>query len=325
MKRRAGSSGRLSRGFGAAAVAVALVWPLGCSGGGDGEGIPVDEADLSGVSVAVGSKDFDEQLILGHIIAEAFEAAGAETDSRIALGGTGVVRDALRAGEIDTYVEYNGVAWTEHLGRDDPASDGKRLTEDVRELDLKDNEIVWLGRAPLNNALGFVAGPTLVEKNGEAFDVDSMAAHLEEDPKATLCMTGNFSVRADGLALWEDATGYEVPDAQRRILDPGLIFTETESGACSFGEVYSTDGRIPALDLTLVEDPGVMVIHNPSVTIRKDVYDEAPEAFDAIAETVLAPLDTPTMAELNRKVAVDGEAPAQIAREYLAELGLTDG
>ena len=50
---------------------------------------------LSGISVTVGSKDFDEQLLLGQILVQAFGAAGAEITDKVNLGGTSVARAAL--------------------------------------------------------------------------------------------------------------------------------------------------------------------------------------------------------------------------------------
>ena len=74
--------------------------------------------DMSGIDVAVGSKDFDEQLILGQMMVQALEAAGANVDDKVNLGGTAVAREALLSGDIDVYMEYNGTGWTVHqIGR----------------------------------------------------------------------------------------------------------------------------------------------------------------------------------------------------------------
>ncbi|MEZ5372848.1 MAG: glycine betaine ABC transporter substrate-binding protein [Microthrixaceae bacterium] len=318
--------------FAIAAAALAVLPMAACGDDGDGGGgtaaggdSALADADLSGVSITVGSKDFDEQLILGNMLADAYEAAGADVERKINVGGTNVVRTALLSGEIDSYAEYNGTGWTEHLGQEDPSGDGEELTENVREMDLEQNDIVWVGRAPFNNTYGFATGPDVTEENGGAFDFDSMAAYLKDNPDATVCMESEFPSRSDGLPLWEEATGYDIPDDQQEILDTGIIYTETQSGECTFGEVFTTDGRISALDLTVVDDPGVMIVYNISMNVRKEVYDEAPEAFDAVADAVLGPLDIPTMTALNEKVSAEGEDPADVAKEYLVDQGLIEG
>jgi osmoprotectant transport system substrate-binding protein len=52
------------------------------------------------------------------------------------------------------------------------------------------------------------------------------------------------------------------------------------------------------------------------------VYQQAPEAFEALADTILAGLDNDTMAELQRRVSADGEDPRAVAEDYLTEQGL---
>ena len=280
--------------------------------------------DLSGIDVAVGSKDFDEQLILGEMVAAAFEYAGATVDNKVNLGGTNVARAALESGEIDIYMEYNGTGWAVHLGLEDPSFDPEELTSGVAERDLAENGIAWIGRSPFNNTYGFVSSPELTDANGGAFNLQTMMEYVQANPDTIVCMESEFPSRPDGLILTETYTGIELPDSQQRILDTGIIYTETAANNCDFGEVFTTDGRIPALGLTLVEDPGVNILYNVSGTIRAEKYDEAPAAFDGIINAILAPLDNIKMAELNGKVSAEGEDPADVARQFLLDEGLID-
>ena len=149
--------------------------------------------------------------------------------------------------------------------------------------------------------------------------------YVRDNPDATVCMESEFPSRPDGLILTETATGITLPVAQQLILDTGVIYTETASNNCDFGEVFTTDGRIPALDLTLVEDPGVNILYNVSGTIREEKYNEAPKAFDGIINDILAPLDEVRMAGLNALVSAEGQDPADVARAYLVEEGLISG
>ena len=317
---------RSSKKFSLLAIgAVSALTLSGCAAGTDGaSGGALAEYDLSGVSISVGSKDFDEQLVLGEMMVAAFEAAGATVDNKVNLGGTNVARAALESGEIDMYMEYNGTGWTVHLGQEDPSFDPEVLTSGVRERDLAENGIVWVGRSPFNNTYGFVSSPELTEANGGGFNLQSMMEYVQANPDTIVCMESEFPSRPDGLILTETYTGIDLPDNQQRILDTGIIYTETAENNCDFGEVFTTDGRIPALGLTLVEDPGVNILYNVSGTIRQDKYNEAPEAFDGIINAVLAPLDNVRMAELNGQVSAEGEDPADVARQFLVDEGLID-
>ncbi len=273
--------------------------------------------DLSGQSYTVGSKDFTEQLVLGQMAVLTLEAAGADVNDQTNLGGTVVNRDALLSGDIDMYWEYNGTGWQVHLEQPDPSFDSAELTEDVRELDLEENDIQWLGRSPFNDTYGFATPP-----DGFVGDLQGMADALAADDSLTVCLETEFPTRDDGLVLFEEATGFEVPESQIEILDTGVIYQETANGNCDFGEVFTTDGRIAGLGLNLVEDPGVFILYNVSLTMPTDVYDTAPEAFDALVDAILEPLDEETMTELNRRVSIEGEDPADVARDYLESNGI---
>lgn len=306
------------------AILSVLALVLAACGGDDdaADGEAEGDQPLSGVEVTVGSKDFDEQLILGNILVQAFEQAGADVTDRVDLGGTQVARSALESGEIDVYMEYNGTGWAEHLANEEaPSNDPVELTEAVRQQDLDQNDIQWVGLAPFNNTYGFVSSPEVTEENdGEAYTFQSMADYLAANPDATLCLESEFPSRADGLVLFEEATAYDVPDEQIEILDTGLIYTETAENNCDFGEVFTTDGRIGGLGLTLVEDPGVMILYNISMVMRDDKFQEAPDAFSEIGDQILSGLTQEKMTELNTRVSFEGETPEDVAADYLEEI-----
>jgi osmoprotectant transport system substrate-binding protein len=311
---------------------------LAACGNGDGDGNGDDngatsrgagalaDVSLDGIDISVGSKDFTEQLVLGQMMVVVFEELGANVQDRVNLGGTNVAREALLAGEIDTYMEYNGTGYSVHLGIEgEVPDDPDTLTQAVREGDLDRNQIQWLSQSPFNNTYGFASSPEVTEANGGAFDMQSMADYMAANPDSIMCLESEFPSRPDGLILFENATGFTVPQSQIEILDTGVIYTETANNNCEFGEIFTTDGRIPALGLTVVDDPGVMILYNVSMNVRDDKYQEAPAAFDAIAEAILSPLDNDTMQELNRRVNEDAQEPADVARQFLIDEGLIQG
>jgi len=302
-------------------VVAALALLASACGGDDGGSGSASSDRLDGVSITVGSKDFTENILLGEMYAQALANEGADVDNQINLGGTNVNREALLSGDIDVYPDYNGTGWTVHLGNEDPSNDPQELFDVTSEQDLKENDVKWVGLSGFNDTYGFAANGDLAEQEG-GFDFQSMADYLEANPDASVCMETEFPDRPDGLVLWEDATGYQIPQSQIQILDTGLIYTETADGACDFGEVFTTDGRITALNLALVDDPGVMILYNVSFTMNNEVYGANADIYDELADTILADLDNEKMAELNAKVDVDGQPAERVAQEYLEEIGV---
>lgn len=283
------------------------------------------ELDLSDLSITVGSKNFTEQFMLGSLLVVALEETGADVDDQTDTGGTQIVRDALLGGDIDMSWEYNGTGWVEHLQNVEPPSDDpETLTEGVCIQDLEDNNVRWLGRSQFNNTYGFATAPDFLNEDGEPFDMQGMADYLAENSDAVVCMESEFPTREDGLILFEEATGFTVPLDQTQILGIDVIYNETAQGGCAFGEIFTTDGRIVSLGLNLVEDPGVMILYNVSLTMVDETYQQAPEEFQAVADTLLAGLDQETMTELNGRIGA-GEDPIDVARDYLSGEGLIEG
>ena len=124
----------------------------GSAGGGEGG----TDVDLSGVALSVGSKEFTEQLVLGQVVVQALEAAGADVEDKTNLTGTSVVRQALESGEIDLYYEYTGTGWITILGETEPVPGAQEQFDAVKEADAA-NDITWFARAEANNTPPAVA------------------------------------------------------------------------------------------------------------------------------------------------------------------------
>ncbi len=160
------------------------------------------------------------------------------------------------------------------------------------------------------------------DDGGESADNGDTSGEVSDD--FTMCLESEFPTRDDGLVLFEEEYDVEVPEDNIEILDTGVIYQETAEGNCDYGEVFTTDGRIAGLDLNLVEDPGVFILYNVSLTMRDEVYQTAPEAFDGIVDAMLEPLDNDRMTELNRQRDIEGESAEEVAAGYIEDEGLAE-
>ena len=65
--------------------------------------------------IVVGSKKFTESYVLGEIAKTLLERAGFNVRERAGMGGTIILWQALRGGQIDLYPEYAGTIGEEIL------------------------------------------------------------------------------------------------------------------------------------------------------------------------------------------------------------------
>ncbi|WP_155054652.1 glycine betaine ABC transporter substrate-binding protein [Streptomyces blattellae] len=279
--------------------------------GSIGQGEP-----LKGAGLTVTSKKFTEQLILGAIMGIAFEAAGAEVLDRTGIQGSVGAREAVRSGDADAMYEYTGTAWITYLGNSEPIADPRRQWAAVRDADAK-NGLSWLPPAPLNNTYALAMNQANFRKYGRK-TLSDVAALSKSDPGAvTLCVEGEFANRADGLPGMQKTYGMDVPAGNITQMDTGIIYTQAAKGSCTYGEVFTTDGRIRSMDLEVMQDDRKFF---PNYNAAPEINSRTLKKYPAIAD-LLAPiterLDNAVARQLNAKVDVDGEDPHQVALDWM--------
>lgn len=282
---------------------------------------PGEAAALEGATFTVGSKDFDEQLVLGNISKALLEDAGATVEDQINIGGTDAARAALTSDAIDHYWEYNGTAWISFFQETEAIPDPIGQYEAVAERDLAENDLVWLEPAGFNNTYGLAFRSEAAEELGNPESFSDLAGL---DPsELTLCIESEFAVRDDGLPGLRDTYELDLQDDNVTVLDTGIVYTSTDAGEpCNFGEIFTTDGRISSLDLTLLEDDqNFFPLYNASPVFTESSFEPYGETLRELYAPVTDALTQDVMTQLNARVSADGERPEQVATSWLEENG----
>lgn len=297
------------------------------SSGGEAAGEPCAPGDgsLEGAEITVASKDFDEQLILGNISKLLLEDAGATVVDEINVGGTDVARAALLSDEIDHYWDYTGTAWISFFEEPDPIPDRVEQYEAVAERDAEENGLCWLEPSPFNNTYGIAYATSAGDDLGNPSSIGDLA-DLSDD-QLSLCVESEFPNRNDGLPGMEETYGIEFPDDQVTVLDTGVVYQSTADGdPCNFGEIFTTDGRIAALDLTVLEDDEAFFpLYNVAPIFQSEEFTQYGAALQDLYGPVVEALDNETMTELNARVSAEGERPEAVAQSFLEDNGFIGG
>lgn len=174
----------------------------------------------------------------------------------------------------------------------------------------------------MNNTYGFATPAEKLEELGI-----SKLSEIKDIPKSerTFCVESEFKNRNDGfqpmLEAYDIPLGSEVPRSNVKTLATGAIYAATDQGECNFGEIFTTDGRIKALDLTVLEDDRQFFPkYNVSPVFREEVVDDYPQVKDLFGP-VAEKLDDKTLIELNAQVDVDGRDPTDVAMDWLKQEG----
>ncbi|MDN0197133.1 glycine betaine ABC transporter substrate-binding protein [Streptomyces sp. S.PNR 29] len=278
---------------------------------------------LKGAELTVTAKAFTENLVLGAIMGIAFQAAGADVLDRTGIQGSIGVREAVASGDVDALYDYTGTAWITYLGNGEPLTDPQQQWRAVRDADLR-NGLTWLPPASLNNTYALAMNRAAFEKYGTR-TLSDVARLAQSDPGAvTLCVEGEFANRADGLPGMRKAYGMRVPAGNITQMDTGIVYTQVAKGSCTYGEVFTTDGRIRSMDLVVMEDDRKFF---PNYNAAPEINSGTLKKWPAIAD-VLAPiterLNNSVARRLNAKVDVEGEDPHRVALEWMREEGFVE-
>jgi osmoprotectant transport system substrate-binding protein len=296
------------------------------------------------LTVRVGSKDFTEQFILGHMYIKILEDMGISVEDNTNLGGTQIAQQALVAGDIHLYPEYTGTGLTEVLGLsvDDALGGGDSAASPVAESAAtpvstdasqavfdtvkaaysEQFGLVWLERSPANNTQALAVKRDFSEENG----VTSISQLAEIVGDLIISAPADFPEREDGLLGLQRVYGGGFADVEVLPVAPGLKYQALEDDQAQVVLAFGTDGQISGFDLVVLEDDlGLWPPYNVAPVVRQEVLDAYPDV-EARFNELTTSLTNEVLAELNWRVdGDDKEEPADVAESYLTDNGFIGG
>lgn len=261
-------------------------------------------------ALTVGSKKFTESVILGEILTLLGDAEGFNTAHRQELGGTRVLFEALKVGDIDLYVEYTGT-----LSRELLAGSGAESEAQIRAM------LAPIG-LELSKPLGFnnTYAIGLLESRAAALGLKTIS-DLRDHPDLRLGFGNEFMNRGDGWPALR--ARYALPHEDVSGLDHDLAYRGLASGDIDAMDVYTTDAKILYYGIRLLrDDKGLFPIYQALVLYRADLAARAPSFVRAL-RLLEGAIDEDAMAAMNARVVLDGDAESVVAADFLrSRLGI---
>jgi osmoprotectant transport system permease protein len=258
----------------------------------------------------IGAKTFTEQYILAALIEQRLAAAGLSATRREGLGSN-VIFDALKAGEIDVYVDYSGTLWANQLHRDDVRPREEVLAE-LKKWLAEHGDISVLGALGFENAYALA----MTRRRAAALGIRSIADLAARAPVLSIASDYEFFARPEWAAI---KRAYGLAFGRERTMQPEFMYPAVAAGEVDVISAYTSDGRIASYDLVVLDDPKHAIPPYDAVLLV------APKrAGDRALTAALAPLvgamDVNLMREANLRATGAGGSPAQAARWLWGEM-----
>ncbi len=254
------------------------------------------------VAVTIGSKAFTEGVILGEVLTQSLRGADIDAVHRPGLGGTRVVWEALKGGDIDAYVDYTGTIAGEILaGRDAASPDAMRAALAAEGIGV-------------TGPLGFENTYAIALRRDRATALGvTTVSDLRVLPGLKLVFSNEFMDRKDGWPLLR--ARYGLPQADVRGMEHELAYRAIGSGAVDVTDVYTTDANIPAYDLIVLSDDLKAFPEYAAVILyRLDL----PENAVAALKRLVGRIDASRMQAMNADVTLHGQTEQAVAADFLA-------
>tara|TARA_B100000315_G_scaffold172495_1_gene160968 strand:+ start:455 stop:1951 length:1497 start_codon:yes stop_codon:yes gene_type:complete len=271
----------------------------------------LNSSAISGIqNVTVGSKSFTESVVLGELASHLVRSADGAVIHRQAMGGTRVLWNALKNGDINIYPEYIGTITQEILS-------GQQL-EDLESIQIA----LAVHGIRMTRPLGFnnTYAIGMKETHANALGIRSIS-DLRSHPDLRFGFSNEFMDRSDGWPSLRNT--YALPHQHVNGLEHDLAYRGLEGGSIDATDLYMTDAEIQYYKLRILEDD---LSHFPEyhavLLYRNDLEHLAPRVTTSL-KTLEGTISETEMRAMNVQVKIARKTETRTAADFLEKkLGL---
>ncbi|MGM1050596.1 MAG: glycine betaine ABC transporter substrate-binding protein [Bacillota bacterium] len=284
-------------------ISVLMISLIGCSSGKE-----------SKETITIGSKNFTENILLAHMMADLIEKnTDLAVERKVNLGGSDIAWKALKSNDIQLYPDYTGTIVANYYQQETGTAE-ETLN---KTLDLvKKDKLSFPANFGFNNTYTLaVSKETAAKYNLKTFsDLAKVANEL------VLGCEFEFKDRPDGYPGLEQIYGMSFKKVSA--MDRGIMYRSLTDGQVDVINAFATEGQIKVHDLVILEDDrGFFPPYHAGTIIREDVLVKYPE-LESTLKKLEGVLDEQIMQDLNAKVDSEGLKAETVARDFLKEKSL---
>lgn len=251
----------------------------------------------------IGAKNFTEQYVLSALLQERLRDQGATAARRTGLGSAIVYR-ALANNEIDAYVDYSGTLWANVLRRTDQPG-REMILRTLRDRLVERDGVTLLGPLGFENAYALA----MRRSQAQSLQIRTIADLARHAPALSIGGDFEFFARPEWRTLRDR---YGLRFREQRQYQSTFMYRAIASDDVQVISAFSSDGRIAANDLLVLDDPLAAVLPYDAVLLLSPM-----RASDPVLLRALTPLIEAVPIELMRRASlmVDGPRAKVAPRE----------
>lgn len=267
--------------------------------------------------IRITSLDTSESQIMAHIVRLMIEHdSDGDLNPTIInnLGASTLQHQAVLNGDANmSAVRYSGTEMTGPLEQE-PITDPEVAMQTAKDIFYDTFDQIYFDSYGFDNSYAFM----VTKETAEEYDLET-TSDLEE-------YQDDFRFGVDTTWLQRPGDGYEgftehygFSFSSISPMQIGLVYDALDTGSLEVALGYTTDGRIAAYDLVVLEDDmQFFPPYDAAPLVTEELMNEYPE-LEGTMEKLDGIITTDMMQQLNYEADGQGKEPAVVAEEFLEE------
>ncbi len=220
--------------------------------------------------------------------------------------GKDVEKEEIRKGKEDVYVEYTGTVWANFMSRE--SNPGRQGIRSGVVGFLEEQNVTTVGFT------GFQNRYALAMRRDRALELG--VTSIEDLIPIAAELSAGSDLEFFGRTEWFRLRDlYNMDFADKLTFDVSLMYTAVAERQVDVISAYTTDGRVAAYDLLLLDDPRNALLAYDAMILASANAAAQPK-FMQVLDTLVDSIPDEAMRQANRLVDVNGES-ITVALEYL--------
>jgi len=263
-------------------------------------------------TIRIGGKPFTEQYILTNFLSDYLRKELEYSTKIVPNLGSTVAFDALESNQIDVYVDYSGTLWNMHL------KDRKMPTNPDTLLQNLKNYLKQKYQVPIVAKLGFENAYCLAMRGEQAkkLNINSITDLSRHASQLVMGADVEFFGRPEWTRLKRE---YNLQFKNTRAMDAVLMYEAVKNGNVDVISAYTTDGRINAYNLKILDDPRHVFPPYDAVVLVSPEDSKNPQLMTSL-EKLTGKISANLMRKMNMEVDIQRKSPQSVGQALLDSL-----